>query len=148
MSDSTAGEPDAGVEGFTPPDRGFGYAAPPPVPQQQIGVAPPVQGLQDHTGPMYPGVYSGYYPPPMPAQQSSGMAVAGLTLGVLSLLLFWTPLGPVLAVPGIVFSSIGMAQTSKPGRSGMGMAIAGLVCSLVSAVIWVAFALLIAALLW
>lgn len=145
MSDGMGGEADSGDEGFVPPDGGFGYPAPPSAPPQPIGVAPPAQG---HGHPVYPAVYAGYYPPPMPAEQNSGMAVAGLTLGVLSLLLFWTPLGPVLAVPGIVFSSIGIAQTSKPGRSGMGMAVAGLVCSLVSAVIWVAIAVLIAALLW
>lgn len=158
MGDSTGGDRDAGSEGFARPDRGFGPAREygpergsgsdrVSETDQRFGFPTP-PSVPPHTGPMYPVVHSGYYGPPMPGRQTSGMAVTGLVLGVLSLLLFWTPLGPVLTVAGIVFSSIGMSQSSKPERSGMGMAVTGLACSLASAAIWMAIGLLIAALLW
>lgn len=165
MGDSTGGEsgsgsglgsgpglgsgagPDSELEGFAPPDRGFRSDRAPERDQRFEFPASP--SVPSQAGPMYPVVSSGYYaPPPMPGRQNSGMAVTGLVLGVLSLVLFWTPLGPVLAVPGIVFSGIGISQCSRPERSGTGMAIAGLVCSLISAIIWLAIALLIAALVW
>jgi hypothetical protein len=70
--------------------------------------------------------------------RTSGMAIAGMVLGICSMVLFWAwLLGPLLSVTGIVLSAIGMSQGSKPGWTGKGMAIAGLVCSLITAAIWV-----------
>lgn len=81
-------------------------------------------------------------------QQTSGMAVAGMVLGILSLLLFWASLlAPLLAILGIVFSTLGMSQSSKPGWTGMGMAVAGLVCSLITAAIWVLIVVVVASVL-
>ena len=81
-------------------------------------------------------------------RQTSGMAVAGMVLGILSLVLFWASLlAPLLAILGIVFSVIGMSQSSKPGWTGMGMAVAGLVCSLVTAAIWVILVVLVASII-
>jgi len=81
-------------------------------------------------------------------QQTSGMAVAGMVLGILSLLLFWAwLLGPALSVTGVVFSAVGISQGSRPGWTGKGMAIAGLVCSLISAGVWVFLVIVVASLL-
>lgn len=65
------------------------------------------------------------YPPPRPPG-TNGMAIAGFVLAF-----FCTPLG-------IVFSAIGLSQTSRTGQSGRGLAIAGLVISVVSIVVGIA----------
>jgi hypothetical protein len=91
---------------------------------------------------MYPG---GYYGPPMMVQKTNGMAVTGMVIGILSLVLFWASLlGMLLAVLGIIFSSIGISQCGKTGQAGKGMAIAGLVCSLIAAAFWVAVVIIVA----
>ena len=61
--------------------------------------------------------------------QSKGMAIAGLVLGILSLVLsFWIGwLGFIVGIVGIVVSAMAM----KRCPAGKGMAIAGLVCSIV-----------------
>lgn len=60
--------------------------------------------------------------------KTNGMAIAGFVLAFLC----W-PLG-------IVFSGIGMSQTSKdPSQGGRGLAVAGLVISILSAVITMVF---------
>jgi len=151
MSDTPQGGWNSGTEGFGPggfaaPDGG-GFVPPtsdapptqsaipvqpsyppPSYPQGSYPQAPyPQPGPPEGYAPqLYPG---GYYGPPMLRQQTSGMAVTGMVLGILSLVLFWASLlGPLLALLGIVFSSLGLSQSSKPGWTGKGMAIAGLVC--------------------
>lgn len=132
MSESPGGGTDSGAEGFAPPDSGFA-AATRPAPQPY---------------PFYPGYTSGYYGPPMLRKRTSGPAVAGMVLGILSLLLFWASLlAPLLAILGIIFSAIGISQGSKPGWTGTGMAVAGLVCSLLTAMIWAMLAIILASLI-
>lgn len=58
---------------------------------------------------------------PMSPQRTNGMAIAGFVCS-----LFCWPLG-------LIFSSIGMSQTSKdPSQGGRGLAIAGLIISIIS----------------
>lgn len=162
MSEIPHGGQGSGPEGFAPPgDYGPpigdapqyfpspAYAPQPPQPPQPPhGQYPPNAPYPPNTQyppQPYPG---GYYGPPMLRQQTSGMAVAGMVLGILSLLFFWAwVLGPVLSVAGIVFSAVGMSQGSKPGWTGKGMAIAGLVCSLITAAIWVFLVIVVTSLL-
>jgi hypothetical protein len=135
VSESPGGGTDSGVEGFAPPDGGF---AP---------VGRTVQQMYP-VYPAYPSYTSGYYGPPMLRKQTSGLAVTGMVLGILSLLLFWASLlAPLLAILGIVFSLTGISQGSKPGWTGTGMALAGLVCSLLTAAIWVMLAVILATLI-
>ena len=154
MSDASQGGWGSGTEGFGAPDGGFvpptsdapptqyGTPAQPSYPQ---GSYPPPNYPQGYAPQLYPG---GYYGPPMIRQQTSGMAVTGMVMGILSLVLFWASLlGPLLALLGIVFSSVGLSQSSKPGFTGKGMAIAGLVCSLISMAFWVLLAIAIASFL-
>lgn len=67
------------------------------------------------------------------------MAVAGLVLGIVSIVLSfipcinWSAILP--AIVGIVLSSVGLAQSKKTGE-GKGMATAGLVLSII-AIVWV-----------
>ena len=84
----------------------------------------------------YPGGQPGYPPvygcQQMAPPQTSGLSVAGMVLGILTLLGFWIPIGAVvLGVLAVALSGAGMAQTSKPGYAGRGMAITGLVCGIV-----------------
>ena len=61
---------------------------------------------------------------PSAPQKTNGMAIAGFVLSF-----FCSPLG-------LIFSIIGMSQTSKdPSQGGRGLAIAGLVISIVSMVL-------------
>lgn len=63
----------------------------------------------------------------------NGLAIAGMTLGIVSLPMCWTGLlALVLIVLGIVFSSIGIRNASH-GAPHKGMAIAGLVCAIIGA---------------
>jgi hypothetical protein len=80
-----------------------------------------------------PPPYGGY-PTATSEQQgrSNGFAVTGLILGIVSILLcFLNFLDLVLIIPGIVFASLGINRSRRTG-TGKGMAIAGLVCSVVA----------------
>ncbi|NUP46729.1 MAG: DUF4190 domain-containing protein, partial [Catenulispora sp.] len=106
---------------------------------QQAGYGPQSgygPGPQPGYGP--PGYPPPYYGPPMMVQRTNGNAVAGMVLGIISLVLFWAWfLGPVLAVLGIIFSGVGISQCGRQNQEGKGMAVAGLVCSLISIGFWV-----------
>jgi len=73
--------------------------------------------------------------PPMPGapapRQGNGLAVAGMVLGILAIVLFWTSIiDLVIALLAIIFSIIGMRKASRVGV-GKGMAIAGLVTGII-----------------
>ena len=126
-----------GPEPLAPPTQA------PAMPQYGAQLPPPGYGPGPGYGQqMYPG---GYYGPPMMAQKTNGMAVTGMVIGILSLVLFWASLlGVLLAILGIIFSGIGISQCSKQGQAGKGMAIAGLVCSLIAATFWVVVVIVVA----
>lgn len=68
-----------------------------------------------------------------------GMAVARMVLGIIGFVLSFLPcmgwlFGVLLGILGAIFSSIGIAQASKTGQ-GKGMAVTGLVLSIL-AIIW------------
>ncbi|GAA2022640.1 hypothetical protein GCM10009839_20130 [Catenulispora yoronensis] len=147
-----AGQPDySGYSGQSVPP---GFPAPPPGPAQ-IGYGPgPQPGPPPGYGPPAPGYGPPGYGPPAPGygppgyppppygpylvRKTNGMAVTGMVLGIVSLVLFWAWFfGPVLAVLGLIFSGVGISQCGRTGQEGKGMAIAGLVCSLISASLWV-----------
>ena len=67
---------------------------------------------------------------------SKGLAIAGLVLGILSFFLAWTIIIPLL---GIILSSVAIYQGRGNPQSGKGMAIAGLVTSIAGVVILFAF---------
>ncbi len=61
------------------------------------------------------------------------MALVGLITGILGF-----PMGPLLSILGIVFGVIGNNEIKKnPGMQGAGMAKAGIICGIVSLVLWV-----------
>jgi uncharacterized protein DUF4190 len=78
--------------------------------------------------------------PAYPAQPSNGLAVASLVLGIVGLVFSFIPIVGVIAWPmvilGIVFGGIALNKANQaPASSSKGMAIAGLVCSIIGLVI-------------
>jgi hypothetical protein len=76
---------------------------------------------------------------------SNGLGTAGFVVGLIGLVLSFVPLIGVVAWPlvilGIVFSAIGISKASKGRATNKGLAIAGLVVSVIGLVIcilWVA----------
>ncbi len=67
--------------------------------------------------------------------ETSGFAVASLVLGILGLILGWIPFfGWIMVLLALVFGIIGLIKSKKSGK-GKGMAIAGIILSIVSMVI-------------
>lgn len=85
------------------------------------------------------------YQPPVAQGQAtyvlpkSGMAVAGLVLGIIALLTSFLPiinnLAALLAVLGLIFGIVGLVGVLKGKKSGKGMAIASVVLNAVAVVI-------------
>jgi uncharacterized protein YbaR (Trm112 family) len=75
-----------------------------------------------------------------PGRSTSGYAVAGLVLGILSIVPGLMCGGPLLAILGIVFSSVAQSRIRRtPARwGGRGLAIAGLVTSIVGLAVSIA----------
>lgn len=70
---------------------------------------------------------------PLITRKSKGMAIAGLTLGIISVIPGFFCGGPIWAILGIIFSSVARHRISnKPDQyEGEGLAVAGLITSIV-----------------
>ena len=77
-----------------------------------------------------PGAYNQYAQAPM-----SGMAIASLVLGLCSI--FLNSLIFIPGILGIIFGAVGYSQCKKKGMRGTGLAIAGLVISIICTAIYV-----------
>ncbi|MGZ3900691.1 MAG: hypothetical protein ACXVNQ_09710 [Bacteroidia bacterium] len=77
---------------------------------------------------------------PAPTNPNAGksMGIAGMILGIVAIIVSFVPCfgwwAVVLAVVGVVLSAISLTQANKAGAS-KGMAIAGLICSILAIVI-------------
>lgn len=145
MSDEDPNTSETG-EGFDP----YRYGRPDPNPThdafgRRIAPEPPAARAPQPPGAWPsppPNPYQGAYPPPpgtppgwVPVQRSNGMATAGLVLGIVSVVLFWTSVIDIpLVILGITFSAIGLKR-AKAGAGARGFALTGLICSLVAALI-------------
>ncbi|MEV6879611.1 DUF4190 domain-containing protein [Amycolatopsis sp. NPDC051128] len=79
--------------------------------------------------------YAAYGAQPYPMLRTSGLAVAGMVIGILALIGFWIPIADLLlGFLAIGLSWAGIVQCGKPGYSGKGMAIAGLVCGIIGVI--------------
>ena len=71
------------------------------------------------------------------SKSTSGMAIAGLVLGILAAVSSWIPIinnfSFILAVIGLVFAIVGVVGTVRGKKAGKGIAIAALVINLVAA---------------
>lgn len=92
--------------------------------------------------PQHPPITPVGTPAPVPAvtptAPTNGNAITGLIFGILSVTCICGGL-PIGAV-GIIFSCIALSQlNANPGQKGRGMAIAGLVLSIVGVLVWLGY---------
>jgi len=82
-------------------------------------------------------------------QRTCGMAVAGMVLGIVSIVSGRILVGPLLAIIGLVLSSVAMRKISRePDEwNGYGMAVAGLTTSIIGLIVGLAFLLFLGTLL-
>ena len=137
-------------QGSYPPT--VGPYTPPPYGQPQPGFAPQAPGYppqQAYVPVQYP--QPAYPPPnqypvfgtPPAAESGSGMAVASLVLGILSLVPWWILyVGLPIAIVGIIMGALGRRSVSRRG-----IATAGLVCSIIGLAVLIIFYLWIASLI-
>jgi hypothetical protein len=78
------------------------------------------------------------------AKPSNGLGTAGFVIGVIGLVLSFIPLIGVVAWPlvilGIIFSAVGIAKAAKGRATNKGLAISGLVVSIIGLVICILWA--------
>ncbi|GAA0451133.1 DUF4190 domain-containing protein [Alkalibacillus silvisoli] len=67
-------------------------------------------------------------------QELSSLAIASLVIGVVAIvgLLSFTLIGIALSVIGVIFGVFAIGMIRKSDKSGLGLARAGLICSLVA----------------
>ncbi|MFD0590093.1 DUF4190 domain-containing protein [Paenibacillus sp. GCM10027627] len=85
---------------------------------------------QQQFQPQFQQQFQPHYQPP----KTNGKAIATLVLGILSLVLFYV--GFVPGVVGIILGAISLKEIKKSGDQGRGLAIAGLVCSIIGTLLW------------
>ncbi|EHS56323.1 DUF4190 domain-containing protein [Paenibacillus sp. Aloe-11] len=71
--------------------------------------------------------------PPVVSPTNS-KAVASMVLGILSIVIPY--LGLIIGIVGIILSSLSLKEINRHGEQGRGMAIAGLVCSIIGTLIY------------
>jgi hypothetical protein len=142
----------------TPPPWAGGnpFSNPPGTPYQPYGTDPGSHSPGPYP-PAPPGQYPppygpppGYYPPPTPYGYQSrpstgnGKAVAALVLGIGSIVFcFFSFFDALLVIPGLILGFIAMSETRAAGGGGRGMAVAGLVCSIIGGVLATIFTALL-----
>lgn len=112
---------------YAPP----GYRPPPPPSQPPPYQPPPYQQWPGYGAP--PPQYSQY---PQP-RAGNGKAIAALVLGIVSIVLCWLSLFDVIPVVlALVFGVLGRSDSVRnPERGGRGMAVAGIACAVVGALL-------------
>jgi hypothetical protein len=136
----------------TPPPPPLGWGPPPPgaSPANPFSNPPgtPYSGPGGAGGQGYPpapGQYPyppppGYYPPPpgygYARPTGNGKAITALVLGIGSIVFcFFSFFDALLVVPGLIFGVIAMNEAKARGGNGRGIAVAGLICSIIGAVL-------------
>lgn len=76
-------------------------------------------------------------------REKDGFAITGFILSMCGIATITSDVNVVVFVLGIIFSAIGLNRIKKHGKSGKGMAIAGLVTGIVGVVFSVLFVILI-----
>lgn len=134
---------------YAPP--GYQPPAQPPAPQYYPGYGTPPgypgypnqpgqQGYQNHPGQQnYPGYppappYGTQYPPP---RTGNGKAIASLVLGIVSIVFFWTSVLDAVPISlAVIFGGIALSEARRrPQREGHRLAIAGIACAVVGAIL-------------
>lgn len=135
------GKPDHPIPAEYAPPGYTGPVLPPPTPygtppgtpygQQPPYQYPPPSGQYGYGAP-HPPPYHGYLQP----RTGNGKAVAALVFGILSILFCWLSVfDGLFVILGVVFGLIAMSETRHGDGSGRGMAVAGLICAIIGAII-------------
>ena len=86
-------------------------------------------------------------PQQTPAKPSNGLGTAGFVVGLIGLLLSFIPLVGVVAWPlvilGIIFSAVGISKAVKGRATNKGLAITGLIVSIIGLVICIVWAFVV-----
>jgi hypothetical protein len=106
----------------------------PQYPQPSYGDQQPYGEPQPYGQPQYGQQPYGQQPYGQP-QQSKGLAITALVLGILALLSSWFFVGGALGLIAIVIGIIAVMQASKGKAGGKGMAITGVILGVVSVLI-------------
>lgn len=110
--------------------------APAPAPQP---MAQPVQPVQQYAQPVQqaqPVYVQPVVAVPAQPRKSSGMAIAGLIMGIFTLIFCWVPVVSwILGLLGLIFSIIGIAKKNGGAK---GAAITGLVLTILGAILGIA----------
>jgi hypothetical protein len=103
---------------------------------QQVGVNPQAQQAAWQGGPAGP---AGPIMAPQPIKKTSGLAVAGLVLGILAILTCFLPIinnaSFVMGLVGVVMAIVAFLGARKGKNTSKGMAIAGIVLNVLAIVI-------------
>src|SRR5688572_4588771 len=91
------------------------YPPQPPQPPQYPPQAPPPPGFSPNPGPQ--------------GQQSNGLAITALIMGILSCI-------PGVGFLAILFGALGMGKAKDPRIGGKGLAIVGIVLGLIGIIAW------------
>ncbi|MGH8962310.1 MAG: DUF4190 domain-containing protein [Jatrophihabitantaceae bacterium] len=116
------------------------YGPPPGYPTYGSQPPPyPPYGSQPPPSPNFPSVpppppYNLHYPPP---RTGNGKAIAAMVLGIGSIVFCWLSIfDALLIIPAIIFGAIALTEANRrPAKEGRSMAITGLSCALVGAVL-------------
>lgn len=124
---------------------GPGQPTPPHVPQSDMppspGAYPPPPGAYPVPPPAYPPYGGNPYGPYGMAAPSprNGMGLAGMVLGIISVVLFITSwIAVILGILAIVFSAIGRGRVKQGLATNGGQAKAGLICGIIGTILGVA----------
>lgn len=141
------GKPDHPIPAEYAPPGYTGPTVPTTPPPSPYGAHPGPYGSQFGTPPypqpQYPaqGPY-GYGPPPPPyhgyptRRPTNGKAIAALVLGIGSIVLSWLSFfDAIFVILGLIFSIIALGETKDGRTSGRGLAVAGLVCTIIGALL-------------
>jgi hypothetical protein len=116
------GQPTQSINPYTPPAPGY---AQPPYGYTQVNVVPALM---------------------QPATKASGLAVASLVLGIISLVFFWLIFPIVCALLAIIFGHVAISAINRSSGwlTGKGMAIAGLVMGYIHIGFWILWVIVLA----
>ncbi|WP_342415096.1 DUF4190 domain-containing protein [Paenibacillus sp. FSL R10-2782] len=78
--------------------------------------------------------YNAPFNPPPQLPPTNNKAVASMVLGILAVVIPY--LGFIIGIIGIILSSLSLKEINRHGEQGKGMAIAGLVCSIIGTLIY------------
>lgn len=113
------------------------------IPPPPFAVPPPMDG-PNQAGPGYPPPNPGFAPygypypypmMPMAPELPKGLAITGMVLGIVGLCTALFYIGGVVGIVGLIFSIIALRKASRGLGAGKGMAIAGLVTSIVAIIV-------------